>query len=87
MAATLVVAQHVTEITPMADCIGGLGGLLRNNFNLGRLGVIIFFLISGYLIPFSFKNKHKPIIKFAISRIFRLYPLYWFSIISGIFEE
>lgn len=45
----------------------------------GRLGVLIFFLISGYLIPFSFSGDH-PLRNFVISRFFRLYPLYWFSL-------
>ncbi len=48
-------------------------------FNAGRFGVALFFLISGFVIPFSFKEP-RPLLRFAISRFFRLYPAYWLSL-------
>lgn len=43
--------------------------------DFGKIGVVTFFLISGYVIPISLvKNTVK---KFSISRFFRLYPAYW----------
>lgn len=58
--------------------------LLKNVFigeyiNFGRFGVVLFFIISGYVIPFSFP-KENPVKGFIISRIFRLYPLFWASL-------
>ncbi|MEE9985616.1 acyltransferase [Agrobacterium pusense] len=47
--------------------------------NFGRFGVILFFLISGYVVPFSFP-KQNPVAGFIISRVFRLYPLFWASL-------
>ncbi|MDF5752922.1 acyltransferase [Spongiactinospora sp. TRM90649] len=44
-------------------------------FNLGMYGVLVFFLVSGYIIPASLERKG-DIRSFWISRIFRLYPLY-----------
>lgn len=52
----------------------------QDYINLGRSGIIIFFLISGYLVPFSFSGQ-QPIRHFLISRFFRLYPLFWASLL------
>jgi peptidoglycan/LPS O-acetylase OafA/YrhL len=50
-------------------------------FDLGKVGVLVFFLISGFVIPYSISKKHRQPIKcFAVSRFFRLYPIYWFSL-------
>ncbi len=45
----------------------------------GYLGVELFFMISGYVIFFSAKNRSAA--DFAISRAVRLYPAYWFAIL------
>jgi peptidoglycan/LPS O-acetylase OafA/YrhL len=48
--------------------------------NLGRVGVILFFCISGFIIPFSIE-KTKSVKSFLVSRFFRLYPAYWISLL------
>jgi peptidoglycan/LPS O-acetylase OafA/YrhL len=48
--------------------------------DMGKLGVIVFFAISGYIIPSSLFNRPNPIRAFFISRFFRLYPMYWVSL-------
>ena len=45
--------------------------------NLGQAGVVCFFLISGFVIPYSLQS-HGSLLKYAISRFFRIFPLYWF---------
>ncbi|WP_426504959.1 acyltransferase family protein [Serratia proteamaculans] len=45
----------------------------------GYLGVELFFMISGYVIFYSAKNRSAA--KFATSRVTRLYPAYWFAIL------
>jgi peptidoglycan/LPS O-acetylase OafA/YrhL len=45
--------------------------------NFGKFGVVLFFLISGYIIPNSLGKGSDRIGRFCISRFFRLYPLYW----------
>lgn len=47
-----------------------------NQIDLGRFGVVLFFLISGFIIPKSLKPG-VPIQKFVVGRLFRLYPAYW----------
>ncbi|MEV7803772.1 acyltransferase [Microbispora sp. NPDC088329] len=44
-------------------------------FSLGMYGVLVFFLVSGYIIPASLE-KRGDVGGFWISRVFRLYPLY-----------
>ncbi|WP_223166227.1 acyltransferase family protein [Nonomuraea sp. SYSU D8015] len=44
-------------------------------FSLGVYGILVFFLVSGYIIPTSLE-RHGDVRAFWISRIFRLYPLY-----------
>ena len=77
LAALAVVFQHAAIMVqngghayfrPLLDLI-----------NLGRFGVALFFMISGVIIPFSFKGT-RPIRNFLIARVFRLFPAYWLSI-------
>jgi peptidoglycan/LPS O-acetylase OafA/YrhL len=43
-------------------------------FNFGAFGVALFFLISGFVIPFSLNKLQTK--EFIINRIFRIYPTY-----------
>ncbi|HAT3917660.1 TPA: acyltransferase [Kluyvera ascorbata] len=43
-------------------------------FNYGPFGVSLFFLISGFVIPFSIKKKSR--FRFIASRLVRIYPTY-----------
>ncbi|WP_138517302.1 acyltransferase family protein [Rhodoferax bucti] len=47
---------------------------------LGQAGVSIFFLISGYIIPRSISSA-RSLKVFWIHRFFRLFPIYWCSIL------
>ncbi len=49
-----------------------------SNIYLGLVGVSIFFLISGFLIPITIM-KYRPL-PFLIARIFRIFPVYLFSL-------
>lgn len=71
IAALFVVFSHFAERTPLHKLA------LFNYFTPGQFGVVIFFILSGYVIPFSFK---RGLADFAISRFFRLYPAYWVSV-------
>lgn len=86
IACFLVIWQHVPEVlAPIAK--GGMWtGHVANYFDFGRIGVIAFFCISGYVIPSAFKGAGLAAARdFAINRFFRLYPAYWVSLIIGLY--
>lgn len=47
---------------------------------LGFWGVALFFIISGYVISMTVRNR-PSVGKFLLNRFSRLYPAYWFSVI------
>ena len=47
-------------------------------FNFGAFGVSIFFLISGFVIPFSLEKLNAP--SFLVARFFRIFPTYIFGL-------
>ncbi|SNY32690.1 acyltransferase family protein [Paractinoplanes atraurantiacus] len=54
-------------------------------FDFGKYGVLLFFLVSGYVIPMSLE-RHGSLRKFWIGRLFRIYPTYLFAIVTvGLF--
>jgi peptidoglycan/LPS O-acetylase OafA/YrhL len=61
--------------------------LLHWHLNLiGRLGVLIFFVLSGFLITYLLLKEHEEngcisLKKFYIRRVLRIWPLYFFSIL------
>ncbi|MCH8620860.1 acyltransferase [Undibacterium sp. TS12] len=48
---------------------------INPEFGLGPLGVSIFFLISGFVIPFSLEKNSRS--SFMLARVFRIFPTYW----------
>jgi peptidoglycan/LPS O-acetylase OafA/YrhL len=52
-------------------------------FQMGQFGVSVFFLCSGYIIPRSIEKK-STLTEFWVHRIFRLYPLYWVSLLLAL---
>nr|WP_321238889.1 acyltransferase [uncultured Tolumonas sp.] len=54
--------------------------------DLGRFGVVLFFMISGFVIPYSFSGT-SPVARFAVSRFFRLYPAFWFGLAVAILVD
>jgi peptidoglycan/LPS O-acetylase OafA/YrhL len=49
------------------------------HFDLGQFGVALFFLISGFVIPFSLRRVSLP--TFAVRRVIRIYPVYWCALL------
>jgi peptidoglycan/LPS O-acetylase OafA/YrhL len=43
--------------------------------DVGRYGVLLFFLVSGYVIPMSLE-RHGSLRRFWVGRLFRIYPAY-----------
>jgi len=89
IAAILVCIQHLVSLFRYkypSYAIFQKGSILSlctyDVLTFGRLGVVLFFFISGYVIPYSLQNR--TLKHFIVSRVFRLYPAYWVSIILAI---
>lgn len=71
IAALAVVLQHIGE-----NLFQDVRLFTYQYLQLGQFRVTVFFLCSGFVIPLSLERT-KNLKAFWISRIFRLYPLYW----------
>lgn len=71
IAAVLVLFQHSYEYF-FREQVEEIG---HSVFHFGQAGVVAFFLVSGYIIPFSLERS-SSLTSFFIHRIFRIYPLY-----------
>lgn len=69
IAAAVVVLQHLTD--HRQDFLGRT----LAQVGLGHAGVVLFFCISGFVVPLSVGRSFHPL-SFAVKRWFRLYPLY-----------
>ena len=84
IAVCLVLVQHIGELTFPDVARFSLQGV-----NLGQLGVMVFFLCSGFIIPVSLERggsgtgRRAALAAFWRSRAFRLYPLYWGSLAAA----
>lgn len=81
LCAVLVFFQHAL---PLEFLGAGYFASMPNFFiDLGRIGVGAFFLVSGYVIPFSV-NKNTTLQLFWIGRFFRLWPAYIVAILLAV---
>jgi peptidoglycan/LPS O-acetylase OafA/YrhL len=81
LAALCVLLQHTTEETTTFSATHRTFLFWSFRwFNLGRSGVAAFFLVSGFVIPYSLERANSLRV-FWVSRFFRLYPLFWFSLL------
>ena len=79
IAAFAVLVQHTSEtLWP------SINWATHQYVNVGRFGVVAFFLVSGFIIPFSLE-RGGSVRRFVIGRVFRLYPLYWLSLLAILF--
>ncbi|MET9764923.1 acyltransferase [Streptomyces sp. NPDC006372] len=75
IAALVVVFDH-SSYTFMAD----FRRELMPQFNTSRYGIMLFFLVSGYVIPASLERRG-CVRTFWIGRVFRVYPL-WTAVVA-----
>jgi len=83
IAALLVACIHISESFAPVASSGRWLHLIARDFAFGGIGVSLFFLVSGFVIPSSLKsgNSRLPELRqFVVRRFFRLYPVYWLSI-------
>jgi peptidoglycan/LPS O-acetylase OafA/YrhL len=74
-AALVVVLFHLSPTVIGADAHMAVFRVI----DLGKYGVLLFFLVSGYVIPMSLE-RHGDLRRFWIGRLFRIYPAYLFAI-------
>ncbi|WP_308380651.1 acyltransferase family protein [Serratia marcescens] len=74
-ALSVVIAHFIVPI------YGAENFVFSHVLDIGKIGVVLFFIISGFIIPFSFRRENGGVKAFFISRFFRLYPGYWFSLL------
>jgi peptidoglycan/LPS O-acetylase OafA/YrhL len=91
IAALLVIWLHVSEvfvrISPETAAQGTALYDVAWSVDVGKIGVVIFFSISGFVICRSLNgNIIEGSKKFLIRRLLRLYPAFWVSIVLGLFS-
>lgn len=79
IAALLVLVQHFLWVLLLNG--QAWTGVILSSINLGALGIALFFLISGFVIPFSLG---RGLAAFGISRAARLLPALWVSMLFAI---
>jgi len=83
IAALLVVWLHSVQAFGRVNPATGRNWYIDTvaNVDVGHVGVVVFFLISGYVIPFSIKrDAQSPARAFLVKRFFRIFPAYWLSV-------
>jgi peptidoglycan/LPS O-acetylase OafA/YrhL len=86
IAALIVIVHHIEESKGELG-VPGLAGL---HYISGRLGVYLFFVLSGFLITYLLmaeqeKTNTISIKKFYIRRMLRIWPLYFLIVLSSLF--
>lgn len=74
IAATLVVIEHAGYVAKDYSWISFVGP----HFSYGRIGVVLFFAISGFVIALQRTN---PVGVFVVHRLLRIYPSYWLAML------
>jgi len=72
LAAALVIYGHSFALAAPCGCSEWVGPGLAWSYS-GELGVVIFFFMSGLLVPYSFYRR-QSLIEYAASRLLRLLP-------------
>jgi peptidoglycan/LPS O-acetylase OafA/YrhL len=84
IAVLLVMWTHYAELYARIAGSQHVLDTLQQSVNFGRVGVVIFFGVSGLLIPTSLRGTMLDgTRRFLIRRFFRLYPAFWLSIPIG----
>jgi len=78
IAAFLVLCQHCVE----SVSTGFMQWTLKY-VNLGEVGVVVFFIVSGFIIPVSIE-KYNSLSRFWLGRVLRLWPTYLASLLMAV---
>ncbi len=83
-AALMVVLTHFSGI-PNHIILKHKWLVLYNYVTCGHQAVILFFVLSGYVLTPSVERANFSYFKFIIKRVFRIYPAYFLSVIMILF--
>lgn len=75
IASLMVVVQHSAEIW-----VPGYLQWSLDFVNIGRVGIVAFFLVSGYVVGLTLTSQSAK--TFSVRRFWRLYPAYWVATIT-----
>lgn len=89
IAAFLVIVHHIEEFKSLFH-LDSYMGVVPFVGIIGKLGVVLFFVLSGFLITYLLLSEESnsttiKVKNFYIRRILRIWPLYYLIIILGIF--
>ena len=85
MAASLVIFSHCFPLTlPSENAEEPLMIVSGGQITLGNLSVMIFFVVSGFLITQSFVYS-QDLRKFLLARVLRIFPALIFLILATVF--
>lgn len=73
-AAVLVFVSHLN-----------ISGFNEIQFIIGRIGVVLFFLITGYLTHNTISKRNLK--QYVINRFFRMYPIFWLLLLIAYFID
>src|SRR5262249_17779929 len=76
--ASLALFPPLTEL-PTPGFLRAFPWLATHGFPFGGVGVALFFLVSGFVIPFSLQKNSLG--GFFVRRFFRLYPTLWVALL------
>ncbi|PGE18779.1 hypothetical protein COM64_13175 [Bacillus toyonensis] len=87
MASFSVFLSHVIGMFVLSDYLLKLNNSIVHIFWDGAAAVVLFFVLSGFVLTLPYINKEKKInyIQFIIRRIFRIYPAYIVAISISLF--
>jgi len=87
IAAAAVIIHHIEQIKFIHKIPNHFHDPCIND--LGRLGVILFFVLSGFLITYLLLHEKKAggisVGNFYIRRVLRIWPLYYLVVLAGLF--
>lgn len=82
VAAFLVLLLHAAMLPYTGSDLPKLFSSTLSFLDPGRVGVVLFFIISGFVIPSSLSGPRLSGVRtFVFRRFFRLYPLFWLSML------
>lgn len=72
--------HYVTVFPKFFPKLAGFSPGVREGFTAGSYGVVLFFVISGFVITLTLDSTRHAL-DFAVRRFARLYPVYWAAIL------